>query len=223
MLAAFEIGERGSQLLRRVTRFAAARNNENRRVGQRVRDVTQHQQRSRLRPLEVVEHQHERPRRRDAAEEIGRGFEHEESFGGVVGHRRIRSGLDSRCELWADPHELATAPRDMLSQQVDWCVFDAVGQHAAERLERYPGLVASAVDDGRVGRRHHRFRERRQQGGLADARFASEHHAAQSRTSHERELLGERFELAGATDEASIVRQRARERDRDRVDQRSGG
>ena len=93
VLAPFEIGERGSQLLRRVlTGFAAARDNENRCVGQRVRDVTQHQQRRRLGPLEVVEHQHERPRRRDATEEIGRGLEHEESLGGVVGGRRIRSG-----------------------------------------------------------------------------------------------------------------------------------
>ena len=224
MLAPFEIGERGSQLLRRVlTRFAAAGNDEHRRVGQRVRDVTQHQQRGRLCPLEVVEHQHERPRRRDATQEIGRGLEHEESFGGVVGHRRVRSGRHSRRELRADPHELAAAPRDMLGQEVDRRVFDAVGQHAAERLERYPGLVASPVDDGRVGRRHHRLRERRQQGGLADARFASEHHAAQSRTAHQRELLGERVQLVRAADEASLVRQRARERDRDCVDRRSDG
>ncbi len=108
----------------------------------------------------------------------------------------------------------------MLGQEVDRCVFDAIGQHAAERLEWYPGLVASPVDDGRVGHRHHRLRERRQEGGLADARFASEYHAAKSRTSHQREFLGERVQLVGAADEASRVRQRARERDRDCVDQR---
>ena len=222
MLAAFEIGQRGSQFLRRVlTRFPAAGDNENRRVGQRVRDVTQQQQRSRLCPLEVVEHQHERPRRRDAAEEIGRGLEHEESFGGVVGHRRVRSGLYSRGELGADPHELATTPRDMLGQEADRCVFDAVGQHATERLERYPGLVASPVHHGRIGRRLHRLRERRQQGGLADAGFASQYHAAQSRTPQQREFLGERVQLVRPADEAGLVRQRARERDRDGVDRRS--
>ena len=63
MLAAFEIRQRRTKWLRRVlARCAAAGKDENRRVGQRVRDVTQHQQRGRLCPLEVVEHQRERPR-----------------------------------------------------------------------------------------------------------------------------------------------------------------
>ena len=78
-------------------------------------------------------------------------------------------------------HKLAATPRDVLGQDVERCVLDAGGSTRDERLERYPGLVATAVDNG--GRRPtpRACANARQQRRLPDAGFAAEHHAAQSR------------------------------------------
>ena len=198
-------------------RFAATGNEEHRYVGERVRDVTQHQERGRLRPLEVIEDQYERPRRGDAAEEIGRGLEREVSLGRVVGDRRRRRGLDPRREQRADRRELAAEARDVLAT--------SRATRARRTRPAHCGTVGAALRSRRTGRRPRSrrptMRALRERGPtvlvlpIPDSP-RSPRRAVRSRASAN--SLGQRLQSFGPTN-ASCAN--ARQRNRDDVDRRA--
>ena len=79
-LPALEVGERETQLIGLpLARIPMAAHEKNRSVGERLRDVAQEQEGGRFRPLEVVEHQHQRSAGRDPAQQVGGRFEREEA------------------------------------------------------------------------------------------------------------------------------------------------
>ena len=216
--ASIKVGERQPQSVgRMLARIAATQDQQYRCVDQRAREVTKQQQRGRFGPLEIVEHQDQRSRHRDPAQQVGCRLEREEPLGRVVGVGWCRRRRDPRRERRTDAEQLTAVSRDVFGDDAGRGVFDDRGKHAPERLEGCTGLVASSVRSGRAPRRNELLSELREQGGLADPRLSTEHDAAQAGRGDQRELARERLHLFTASDEPARVRKRAREWDVDGV------
>ena len=151
-LASIEVGERGAAARR--TRARRGRDYSGRAApgapASASREVTEQQERRRLGPLQVVEHQHQGSDSRDPTQQVARRFEREKTLGCVVGLSGCRRRRYPFRQRRADAKQLTAVPRDVFGHDARGRVLDARGEDAPERLQRCPGLVATPVRNRRA-------------------------------------------------------------------------
>ena len=173
---AAQAGQRGVEALAPLVDVAVGAHDRHARVVGGARQVAQEQQRRAVGPLQVVEHDQHRHRRRDLGQQPGHRLEQPVAVGlGVAGIGRGQLG-HAAAQLGDEPAQLgAVLPGDD-AQLLQRRAEHVVAQRLQERLVGHEGLL------GRAAGEHDRPGGERAHGGLgqqprlADPRVAGQEH-----------------------------------------------
>ena len=181
-----------------------------------TRDVTQEQQRRGVRPVKVIEHEDQRLRVRDLAQQRRDRVEQTEPLAlGVLDARaggRLRS---LRGELGQEPGKRRAVWPDLQAQLFERRLGDVVAQGLYERLIGDQRLLVTAPQQDRRAVRVGGAAELRRQPRLADPRLADQHRDAPASITRVLPVGRQLLERRVAADQRRRPRDHERRRQRD--------